>query len=173
MGTAHRFSSELAVQSREHPPGSLLVLRDHQTGLFQHLGGEGVGVAVFEDEVLHACVDDHLGADAAGLVCAIERCAFDVRPVLGRLDYGVLLGMEPAADLVPLAGGDAELLTQAPAVQAVCNAGRRTIVARGKDVFVLHEHCAHLAAETGGALLHQVRNFHEIFVPGGARVLRH
>src|SRR5512140_1800446 len=95
-------------------PSILLILRDLEARFSEHFLGKLVGVAVFKDEVLDACVDDHLGADAAGLVRAVEGGAVDVRPVLGRLDDRVLLGVEPAADLMPLARGDAELFPEAP-----------------------------------------------------------
>ena len=57
---------------------------------------------------------------------AVQGRALDGDAVDGRLDDGVLLGVDGAAELVALAGRDAELLAQAADVQAVSRpAGRR------------------------------------------------
>jgi len=61
--------------------------------------------------------------------------------------------MEAPADLMAFARGDAHLLTQAPAREAVLDARRRAVVSRGQDVLVLHEHRAHLPAQARGPLL--------------------
>ena len=51
-----------------------------------------IGVGVHHAD--NAGVHDHLGADDAGLVRAVERGAFDADTQLGSLDDGVLLGMD-------------------------------------------------------------------------------
>src|SRR3972149_11993033 len=104
-----------------------------------HLLRQGVGIAVLKDDLLHARINDHLRADAARLVRAVERCAFDACAVFGGLDDRVLLGMEPAAYLVPLAGRNAEFFPQASALSAVLHAGGSAVVAGSEDISVLHD----------------------------------
>src|SRR3990170_5349369 len=145
---------------------SLLVLHGLDPRFLDHLLRQGVGIAVLKDDLFHARINDHLRADAARLVRAVERCAFDAGTVFGGLDDRVLLGMEPAAYLVPLAGRNAEFFPQASALGAVLNAGGRAVVAGSKDISVLHDNGPDLPAEARGAPLHEVRDLHEIFIPG-------
>ena len=131
-----------------------------------HLIRQGVWIAVLKDDLLDARVDDHLCADAARLVRAVERGAFDARAVFGGLDDRILLGMQSAAYLVPLAGRNAELFAQAPAVSAVLYAGGGAVIPRGENVPVFHDNGPDLPPQARGAPLHEVRDLHEIFVPG-------
>ena len=67
----------------------------------------------------------------------------------GRLDDGVLLGVEGPAEFVPLAGGDAELFTEAADFQAVLDARRCAVVARGQDPLFPDEDGTDVTAEAG------------------------
>jgi hypothetical protein len=147
---------------------SFPIKRYFNSRFIQHFRRKIVGIAVLENDLLHAGVNNHLGADAAGLVGAVKGGAVDVGAVLGGLDDGVLLGVQSSAYLMPFSGRDSELFAQAAAVKTVLNAGRRSVVARCQDVFILYENSADPAAQAGSALLDQVRDLHEIFVPGRA-----
>ena len=92
--------------------------------------------------VLDAGIDDHLGANAARQVGAVEGGAADADPMIGRLNDGVLLGVDPAAQLVALAGRDVELRPQTAGLGAVGHPGGRSVVAGGQDAFVLDQHRA-------------------------------
>ncbi len=144
---------------------SLLILCYFDARFLQHLRRQGVGIAVFEYNVLHARVDDHLGADAAWLIRAIERRAVNIRSMLGSLDNRILLGMETSADFVPLPGRDSPLFAETSAIETMLNTRRCAVIARGKNIPVLHDHGTNLAAKAGSPFLHQVGNLHEIFVP--------
>ncbi len=144
---------------------SLLILGYLDTRFLQHLRCQGIGIAVLENDVLHAGVDDHLRADAAGLIGTIEGRTVNIRPMLGSLDDCILLGMKTTADFVSFPGWDSHLFAKTSAVEAMLDARGCTVVARGENVLVLHDHSAHLATQAGGPLLHQMRDFHEIFVP--------
>ena len=82
------------------------------------------------------------------------------------LRYRVYLGVRAAADLVALPGRDAHLFAQAARLQTMAHAGGRTVVTGGQDVPVLDGDGAHLAAQAGGALAHQIGDAHEIIGPG-------
>src|SRR3972149_8823108 len=131
-----------------------------------HLLRQSIGIAVLKDGLLHARINDHLRADAARLVRAVERCAFYACAVFGGLNDRVLLGMEPAAYLVPLAGRYAEFFPQASAVSTGLHAGGSSVIPCGEDISVLHDNGPDLPPEAGGAPFHEMRDLHEIFVPG-------
>src|SRR3990172_11318531 len=166
MARSSSQSRQGRTMSYQLQANSLLVLHGLDPRFLDHLLRQGVGIAVLKDDLFHARIDDHLRADAARLVRAVERCAFYACAVFGGLDDGVLLGMEPAAYLVPLAGRYAEFFPQASAVIAVLHAGGSAIIPCGEDIFVLHDNGPDLSPEAGGAPLHKVRDLHKIFIPG-------
>lgn len=94
----------------------------------------------------------------------------DVDAVARRLDDGVLLGMQAAADLVALAAGHAELLTQAAGLGAMAHAGGHAVVAGGQYAAVLHDDGPYGATHARGARGDLVRQRHEVLVPAGAMV---
>jgi len=94
-------------------------LLDSYLRFFQHLPGQGVGVPLLKNDLLDSCIDDHLGADDAGMVSAIKRGSPDPHPMIGGLDDGILLCMEPAAELMSFPRGDAQSLAKAPNFQAM------------------------------------------------------
>jgi hypothetical protein len=71
-------------------------------GFLPHLAGQIVGVPPFVHDPDNTGVDDHLGADDTGEVGAVEGGAFDGNSIIGGLDNGVLLGVQPPTELVPL-----------------------------------------------------------------------
>lgn len=104
------------------------------------MGGEVVGVGLLVDDFADAGVDDHLGADDAGLVCAVESGAVYADAELGGLDDGVLLCVDGEAQLVPGAGGDAQISAHAFAfLFAAFDAGGGAVVAGGYDALVAHD----------------------------------
>jgi hypothetical protein len=84
-----------------------------------------------------------------------------------RLDYGVLFSVETPAELMTLTGRNPQLFPQTARIEAVGDAGRGTVISRGKNVFVLDENCSHLPAETGRTAGYEMGYFHEIFIPAG------
>ena len=72
-------------------------------------------------------------------------------------DNGVGLGVDAAAQLIPLSPGDLHGLTGAEAhVHAVLPATGRTVVAGGDDLVVLHDDRAVAPAQAGGPLQHRL-----------------
>ena len=99
-----------------------------ETDLFPHqasarfledLHGQRIGVVARIVDGHDVGVDKHLGADGARLMGAVQLSAPDGDTMVRRLDDGVLLRMEPAAELVPLAGRDPQFVTQTPSLLAV------------------------------------------------------
>ena len=134
-----------------------------------HACGQFVRVGFGEIDAAHLGVDEHLGADEAGLGGAVDIRALDAHPVQGGLDDDVLFGVQAAADLVALAAGHAQLLAQAnprPRQWGVSEGG--PVVACGQDAFVAHGDGPHLAARAGGAFGHQIGDPHEVVGPGHA-----
>ena len=99
------------------------------------------------------------------MVGAVERRALDGDAVDGRLDDGVLLGVDGAAELVALAGGDAQLIAQTADVETVSHAARGAVVPGREDALVAHEDGADLAAQTGGAGRRLTGELEEVLVP--------
>jgi len=94
-------------------------LLDFYLRFFQHLPGQGIGVTLFKNDLPDSCIDDHLRADDTGMVCAIKGGSPDPNPVIGGLNDGILLCMEPAAELMSFPRGDAQSLAEAPNFQAM------------------------------------------------------
>ena len=81
----------------------------------------------------------------------IERRAHHVAPRGGN--DGVCLGVDAAAELVPLSGGDVQLAPGAAAeIGTVAPSARGAVVAGGDDLVVTHDDRAELPPETGAAL---------------------
>ena len=115
-------------------------------GLLQEIQRRLVRVALQIDDLLHPCVDHHLGAEDAGLVGAVERCPLDADAVHCRLNDGVLLGMHRPAKLVARAA--LHVLASAADNIAVVEACGRTIVTRGENSLILHEEGIHMIMQT-------------------------
>src|SRR5699024_5060384 len=123
-----------------------LVLLQFYAALQEHLAGELVRVALAVDHAGNAGIDDHLRADDAGLVRAVERGVLNGHAQLRRLDDGVLLGVDGVAKLVPRARGDALLFAHAlAALNAGADARGRAVVAGGEYALVFDDHRADLA----------------------------
>jgi len=136
--------------------------------LIEHFEGKRVGVFPIIDDFCDAGVDQHLGTEHTGLRGGVQRGAFDIDAVARCLDKCVLLGMKSTAQLMLLAGGYAELLTQATAVKAMLDAGGHTVVTSGKQTLVLDDDSAYLAAATGRAARTHMGDVHEVLIPTGA-----
>ena len=120
---------------------------------------------MLEKNCLDVAVDQHLRADQTGLGRAVDLRAFQTDAVGGGLDDYVLLGVQPPAEFVPLARGNAQLFTQAADVQTVLKTGRSAVVTRGQDPLVLNGQSPDLAAQAGGTLGHEPGYAHEIIRP--------
>jgi hypothetical protein len=108
-----------------------------------------VGVAVMVDDARDTGVNDHFGTSGARLVRAVQSRPFDGYAVQGRLDDGILLGMQAPAELVALAGGNIVGRAETANIAAVGQSTGRAIVTTGKHAFIFNNNCAHLAAHTG------------------------
>ena len=95
-------------------------------------------------------VDQHLGAQDAGLVCAVEGGSFYAHTVKGSLDYGVLLGVNGPTELVASAAGHSFAGTSG--LVAVLEACGRAVVSCCQQPLVLDEECSHLVSKAGGPL---------------------
>ena len=137
----------------------------------QKLHRELVGVRILVNDLDYARVDEHLGAHHTGLRGHVNRSALDIDAVLGRLDDGVLLGMQTAANLVALPAGNAELLAQATRLGAMAQPAGNAVVTRCQDAAVLNDHRAHRTAQARGAGFHLLGQIHEVLVPAWAMVL--
>src|SRR4030043_1301530 len=94
-------------------------LLDSYLRFFQHLPGQGVGVTLLKNDLLDSSIDNHLRTDDAGMVCAIKGGSPDPHTMIGGLDDGILLCMEPAAELMSFPRGDAQFLAKATNLQAM------------------------------------------------------
>ncbi len=89
---------------------------------------------------------------------------------LGRLQQGVLLGMDADADVVAVALGVILGVgaAVAAALVAVREAGRCAVVAGGDDPLVGDQDRAHVAAQAGRPLAGRHREQHEVLLTRGA-----
>lgn len=85
----------------------------------------------------------------AGLRGAVQDGTLDGHAVARRLDDGVLLGVDTAAQLMLLSGGNAELLAQAADVEAMRKPRRSSVVSAGDDALVVNQDGADGAAQAG------------------------
>ena len=139
---------------------------DFHLRFFKHLLGQRVGVTLFKNDLLNACINDHLRTDDAGMVCTIKGGSPDLNAMIGGLDDGILLCMEPAAELMSFSRGDAQFLAKATDFQAMFQSRRSSIVTGRQNLFVSDEHSPYLPSQTGRALCDEMGDVHEIFFPG-------
>lgn len=85
--------------------------------------------------------------------------------IYGGLYDHILLGMEAAAYLMPLARWNAKLLTQTAHIKTMGQARRRTIIAGGENAAILDGNRPHPAAATCGATADKMGNPHKIIRP--------
>lgn len=122
---------------------------------------EFVGVSLVVDDAFYARIDDQSGADAAGLMRAVYRRAFQRQSEFRRLDYGVLFGVDGIAHFLTGAGSYPQVFahTFTPFL-AGRYALRRAVISRGQNAFVPDDDGADLAvgfittAPTGHQLCH-------------------
>ena len=116
-----------------------------------------------DDDLGQAGVDDHAAAHGAWLQARQQFAAGnlprdDIHRTADALaarggDDRVRLGVNAAAELVPLAGGDIQTVTDTVAqLGAVAAAAGRAVVACGDDLVVADDQCAVGSAQAGGSL---------------------
>src|SRR3712207_3018618 len=153
------------MTARSGPTGIEL---DHfEATLGGELHSEGVRVALGVADFLDARVHDHLHAQEARLVGAVERGSSYRDAVVGSLDDGVLLGVQRAlAALTAVHDPD-----EAPHVLAVRHPRRAAVVASREDAFVQDDDRADREPRARRARGYLVRNAHEVLVPRRALLL--
>lgn len=117
-------------------------------------------------DVFDPSIDEDFEAVDARGVGDVDRRILDAGAVFGRLRDRVHFRMDGAEAIllgIPVRGFG--LVDETADVNAMGHSRRRAVVARGQDVFVAHDHGAHLRALTSGALCYLARDRHEILVP--------
>lgn len=145
-----------------------LKLLDGDAGFREKFAGEFVGIGIFVDYARDAGVDDHFGADGAGLMGAVKSRSVHGDAEFRRLDDGVLFRMDGVAKLLTGTAGDAHLVAHTLAlVAAVEDAGGRAVVARGEDALVLDDDGADGASFSGAACpcRDELTHIHKPFIP--------
>jgi hypothetical protein len=138
------------------------------SGLIEHRHGEFVRVAFLIDDSVNSSIDDHLGADDAGVVRTIEGRPTDPNAMIGGLNDGILFRMEATAEFMAFSRGDFQLLTEAADVQTMIHPGRSSVITRGENLFIFHKDRPHLSSKASGALRDEMGDVHEILIPRGA-----
>ena len=129
---------------------------------FLHISDSESSRGAAHDHFLDAGVDDDALAHGAGdCICESPIAGFPAHQIQGTADHipagggndGVGLGMDTAAQLVPLTGGHLEGFPAAePQVSAVFSASGGTVVPRGDDLIVAHDDGAVPPADAGRAV---------------------
>ena len=146
-----------------------IVLYQFDPRLLQHRFGQGIGVTFLVDDLLNARIDDHLGADDAGMVRAVKSRTTNRNAVVSCLDDGILFRMQAPAQFVAFPRGDAKLLAQAACIEAMFQSRGSPIVPGGQDFLVLHKNGADLPSDAGGPLRNQMGDIHEVLFPRGSK----
>ena len=139
---------------------------DLQAGFIQNIDGKVIRISLPDDDALDSRVDNHLGADGAGLMGDVDCAVLNALAQRCRLNNRVLLRVKRPAELVTLSGRNSQFLPQAASLlRTVRHASRCAVIACGNDVSILDDHSAHMPSQTGRALRGQLRHGHEIFIP--------
>ncbi len=104
------------------------------------------------DETLDFGIRQHLGAQDAGSMRAVNGAALDADAVQGCLYDGILLGMDSAADFVPFPRGYIQLVPETPQFETILAAGGSAVVSGGKDVLVFNRHRSDVVTQAGRTL---------------------
>ena len=138
------------------------------TCLVEQLHGKLVGVALLVDNASDTGVDDHLCANNARLVCAVQGCTLQRYAKTRCLQDCVLLSMNGIAKFVTSATCNAQFFAHA---LALISAGLHplwcAVVAGCQNAIVLYDDCANVTVcfVATGPLGNVVRKFHKSFVP--------
>lgn len=124
------------------------------------------------DDLLDARVDDELRAGEARRERHVDGASGNCDSVMGRLADRVLLGVRAKTLVQPHSALDIACAARASAFKAVLHSARRSVVAGGEDVVVLHDDGPHVAARAVRALRHHMGYLHEVFVPAWTRIFR-
>lgn len=114
-----------------------------------HILSQLIRIRIGVNYTLYSGVDKNLRANNAGLVRTIHSAAVNRHAMISSLHNSILLRMNAAAQLVHLAGGHMELLTQTACNLTVRQILRCTVVACRHNLLVLDNHSTHAAAQTG------------------------
>lgn len=160
-------------------PGStwsswLVEVDDLGWGLGEDIGGDPglgkeldkgiVGVFAEADEPFDTGIDQHLGAENAGRMGAVEDRPFEAYPVERCLDDAVLLGVDGPADFMTGAGGDVVGVPQAAEFQTVFKTGSGTVVSGRQNVLVFDGYGSDVVSQAGGTFRHHRSDLKEVFV---------
>ncbi len=133
--------------------------------LLNDAAGKFIGVFAFMYDADDACIDEHFGADDAGLKCDVYGAAFCADADFCRLYDGVLFGVQCAAELMPLAGRDAQTFAFTAAdFRTMAQAGRCAVIACCYDTVFADNDRADLPAKTGGGFFYDFRYLHKLLV---------
>jgi len=124
-----------------------------------------IGIALIVDDSFDASIDQHLRADDAGVVGAVECGSSDRHSVISGLNDGVLLPVKTTTEFMSLTRGDGLLLTKATDFETVLESSGSAIVTRSQDLLILNEKGPHLSPETRRTFSHQVGNIHKVLFP--------
>ena len=91
-----------------------LITFQQNAAFFKKLSGKIIRIAFLIHDPTDAGIDNHFSADGAGLMGTVKRRTVDRQSQLGRLQNGVLFGMNGIADFCASAGGNVQLVPQSP-----------------------------------------------------------
>ena len=121
------------------------------TAGLHHILCQLIWIRISVDNALNTSVNEDFGAHYTGLMSAVQGATVHGNTMIGSLHHRILLRMNATTELVVLARGHLQLLTQAANLTTVGQVLRRTIIARGHDLAVFHNYSTHTATQTGGA----------------------
>jgi len=109
-------------------------------------------------------VDQHLGAEDAGSMGAVDGATFNADTVERGLNDAILLGMDGAANLVTGAGRNTQRVSEAAQFETVFQSGGSSIVTGGKDMLIPNGHRTDMVTEAGRALGHHQGDLEKVFI---------
>ena len=136
---------------------------------------ERISSRITDDDTVDTCVDYHSLTHETAAGTAYDRAVSGVgtahieggtEHLISRCgDYGICLGVNGTAKLIPLAAGDLKLIPHAVTeVGAVDSSSGSTVVARGDDSIIFYNNCTVMLSETRAALRYGFGNIKVIIV---------
>ncbi len=156
---ASRISLELTADNARLGKQRTRLIVEMILLLINHFGNSGV--------------DDHLRTKQTRANRAIQHSVFHRDSVIGRLHNRIFFSM--AADTVaqPLARWHIRRASRAATVATVCNAPRRSVIARRNNPPVAHNHRCHLPPDAIAPSRHHMGDVHKILIPAGTLLFTH
>ena len=124
-----------------------------------------IQIALTEMNADDTGIDDHFRTDDAGVIGAVETSPLYADTVESRLDDGVLLRMQPAAEFMTFARRNLQFLPHAPDIKTMLKPGRGPIVPGGQNSAVTDQNRSNPSPQASGTSGNEGGNVYKVIIP--------